>query len=387
MNSKRILLVDDDADQRLSVRLPLEAAGYAVFEAANFDQGLSAVKQLKPDLIVLDVMMDTTTAGFQFALSLHSPDPDSEFKAFKKTPIIMLTARVEEADQVAGLELGADDYIAKPFSPRQLIARIKAELRRAGAPSPGIITSGVLTLDPIRHDVQRAGSGSVNLTPLEFRLLHVLIQNRGQVLPVEDQRDRYRRWIPGNDERHANLGGWVGREGDNLGRVAAAGDVVEVVRHAGVPHEPDLGRSLDLLQSAAVQGCIWAHVKRVTNHSAFDRPVAFPLSSEDDADVFVPDRRAAPNRVGNDLRGDVTVGRQGLPPPQAAGRDAVRQRAQVVDREEERDPGERLQATTAKCSGDDAHAKQGALLRLRGLNLEDARLRLNIYRMFGSLHA
>jgi len=92
MNHKKILLVDDDADQRLSIRLPLEAAGYSVFEAANFEQGLAAVKQIKPDLIVLDVMMDTTTAGFQFAISLHSADPASDFGAFKKTPIIMLTA-------------------------------------------------------------------------------------------------------------------------------------------------------------------------------------------------------------------------------------------------------------------------------------------------------
>jgi CheY-like chemotaxis protein len=92
MSQKRILLVDDDADQRLSVRLPLEAAGYAVFEAPGYDQGLAAVKEVKPDLIVLDVMMDTTTAGFQFALTLHSPDADSDYREFSKMPIIMLTA-------------------------------------------------------------------------------------------------------------------------------------------------------------------------------------------------------------------------------------------------------------------------------------------------------
>lgn len=92
MNQKRILIVDDDPDQRLSVRLPLEAAGYAIFEAANYEKGLQAIKEVKPDLIILDVMMDTTTAGFQFALAIHSPDPDSEFSAFAQTPIIMLTA-------------------------------------------------------------------------------------------------------------------------------------------------------------------------------------------------------------------------------------------------------------------------------------------------------
>ena len=92
MSPKRILLVDDDPDIRLASRLPLEAAGYQVFEAVNFADGQAAVKKVKPDLIVLDVMMDTTTAGFQFAVDLHNPDPSSEFKEFKETPIIMLTA-------------------------------------------------------------------------------------------------------------------------------------------------------------------------------------------------------------------------------------------------------------------------------------------------------
>lgn len=92
MNPKRILLVDDDPDLRLATRLPLESAGYQVSEAVNFSDGQTAVKKVKPDLIVLDVMMDTTTAGFQFALDLHNPSPDSEFKEFKDTPIVMLTA-------------------------------------------------------------------------------------------------------------------------------------------------------------------------------------------------------------------------------------------------------------------------------------------------------
>lgn len=92
MNPKRILLVDDDPDIRLATRLPLESAGYEVFEAVNPSDGQAAVKKVKPDLIILDVMMDTTTAGFQFALALHNPSPDSEFKEFKDIPIIMMTA-------------------------------------------------------------------------------------------------------------------------------------------------------------------------------------------------------------------------------------------------------------------------------------------------------
>lgn len=92
MDKRRILLVDDDPDQRLSVRLPLEAAGYEVGEAASYEEGMQTVKTFKPDLIILDVMMDTTTAGFQFALTLHDAEPDSEYREFSQTPIIMVTA-------------------------------------------------------------------------------------------------------------------------------------------------------------------------------------------------------------------------------------------------------------------------------------------------------
>ncbi|MBW7920121.1 MAG: response regulator [Anaerolineales bacterium] len=131
MNKKRILLVDDDADQRLSVRLPLEAAGYEVAEAANFDQGLAAVKQLKPDLIVLDVMMDTTTAGFQFALTLRNADAASEYAAFKNLPIVMLTA----IHSTTSLRFTPDEdylpvqtFLEKPVDPQTLLATIKHHL-------------------------------------------------------------------------------------------------------------------------------------------------------------------------------------------------------------------------------------------------------------------
>lgn len=131
MTQKCILLVDDDPDQRLTLRLPLEAAGYAIAEADNFDQGLEAVKHNKPDLIILDVMMDTTTAGFQFALSLHSPDPDSEFYAFKDTPIIMLTA----IHSTTALRFSPDkfylpvqDFLDKPVDPHKLLDTVNKYL-------------------------------------------------------------------------------------------------------------------------------------------------------------------------------------------------------------------------------------------------------------------
>lgn len=131
MESKQILLVDDDPDQRLTMRLPLEAEGYEVVEAANFDEGLEAVKDHKPDLIILDVMMDTPTAGFQFALSMHSPDPASEYKDFNETPIIMLTA----IHSTTPLRFAPDEFylpvqvfLEKPVDPKVLLATVREQL-------------------------------------------------------------------------------------------------------------------------------------------------------------------------------------------------------------------------------------------------------------------
>jgi CheY-like chemotaxis protein len=131
MTKKQILIVDDDPDQRLTVRLPLEAAGYTVVEAANFDAGLAAARQTRPDLMILDVMMDSATAGFQLALSMHSPDPDSEFKEFKNIPIIMLTA----IHSTTSLRFAPDEYylpvqdfLEKPVNPEILLATVRKNL-------------------------------------------------------------------------------------------------------------------------------------------------------------------------------------------------------------------------------------------------------------------
>jgi CheY-like chemotaxis protein len=128
MSQKRIMLVDDDPDLRLTLRLPLEAAGYEVVEATSFSQGQKLVKEVKPDLIVLDVMMDTATAGFQFALDLHSADPDSEFKEFRETPIIMLTA----IHSTTPLRFSPDDdflpvnvFLEKPVEPEVLLDKVR----------------------------------------------------------------------------------------------------------------------------------------------------------------------------------------------------------------------------------------------------------------------
>jgi CheY-like chemotaxis protein len=131
MTSKRILIVDDDPDLRLALRLPLESAGYSVSEAESTSAGKAAVKEVDPDLIILDVMMDTTTAGFQFALDLHSADPNSEFKKFQNVPIIMLTA----IHSTTPLRFAPDDdylpvqtFLEKPVDPDVLLAKVREML-------------------------------------------------------------------------------------------------------------------------------------------------------------------------------------------------------------------------------------------------------------------
>ncbi len=128
MSTKRILIVDDDPDMRLALRLPLESVGYAVSEATSVTEGLAAVKQVRPDLVVLDVMMDTTTAGFQLALELHSPDPKSEYKEFRETPIVILTA----IHSTTPLRFAPDEaylpvqvFLEKPVDPEVLLTTVR----------------------------------------------------------------------------------------------------------------------------------------------------------------------------------------------------------------------------------------------------------------------
>jgi CheY-like chemotaxis protein len=131
MNQKRILIVDDDPDQRLTLRLPLENAGYAISEAANLDEGLQNVTKFKPDLVILDVMMDTMTAGFQFALTLHSNDTKSPYKDFNKTPILMLTAIHSTTPMRFRPDedyLPVEEFLEKPVEPEVLLATVKKHL-------------------------------------------------------------------------------------------------------------------------------------------------------------------------------------------------------------------------------------------------------------------
>ncbi len=169
--SKLILVVDDEPRLTNLVRGYLEGEGYGVVTAANGRDALFAARDHKPDLIVLDLMMPEMD-GWEF-LRLHRQE--------RNTPIIMLTARVDDVDKIAGLEMGADDYLAKPFSPRELVARVRAVLRRASvAPDePEQLRSGDLVLDVDGRSLTKQGE-LIELTPMEFELLATLMRSPGR---------------------------------------------------------------------------------------------------------------------------------------------------------------------------------------------------------------
>lgn len=176
----RILIVEDDPDIALSLRLKLEREGdYAVETAVDGADGLRAALGSPPDLILLDVNLPGMD-GFEICRRLRK-DP-----ATASVPIIMLTARIDEADRVAGLEFGADDYISKPFSPKEAVARIRAVLRRSGRTddAPEALADSPLRID-VAARVARVAERDLGLTRKEFDLLAELLRQRGRVLTRE----------------------------------------------------------------------------------------------------------------------------------------------------------------------------------------------------------
>lgn len=170
-----VLVVDDEPDLVELVSYNLELAGYRVISADNGFDAIRLVASQSPSIVVLDVMMPEIS-GTEVARRLRA-NPKT-----RDVPIVMLTARATESDQVAGLATGADDYVVKPFSMRVLLARIEAALRRApGAAGPSALRCGDVMLDLDRHEA-RVGDALVSLTPTEFRLLAALIQADGRVL-------------------------------------------------------------------------------------------------------------------------------------------------------------------------------------------------------------
>lgn len=166
-----ILVVDDDVTLREMARFYLEREGYRVVEAANGRDALYVARYEKPDLVLLDLMMPEM-GGYDF-MRLYRKESDA--------PVIMLTAKLEESEKVAGLELGADDYVTKPFGVQELIARVRAVLRRTGRPAslPGVLRSGDIVLDRAGRTVRVRGR-AVELTPSEFELLETFMLSPGR---------------------------------------------------------------------------------------------------------------------------------------------------------------------------------------------------------------
>ncbi len=173
-----VLVVDDEARIIDFIRMNLELEGFRVLEAANGYEALERLKEDLPDLIILDVMMPEMD-GFETL---------KHIREVSTVPVIMLTVRQEEGDRIRGLDLGADDYITKPFSPRELLSRTRALLRRSFMPSPTrktqIIVDDELTIDFSKHEVWVRGE-KIALRPTEYRLLYHLVNNAGRLLTHE----------------------------------------------------------------------------------------------------------------------------------------------------------------------------------------------------------
>jgi len=177
----RILVVEDDPGIALGLEEDLTLEGYGVEIASDGDTALRRAREGRFDLIVLDVMLPKKD-GFQICRELR--------RGGVNTPIILLTARTQEAEKVLGLQLGADDYVTKPFSPMELRARIQAVLRRsAGAPAPETHRFGEMEVDFARCELRR-GDALVEVTPVEFKLLSTFIRSRGRVLSRQQLLDQ-----------------------------------------------------------------------------------------------------------------------------------------------------------------------------------------------------
>jgi two-component system alkaline phosphatase synthesis response regulator PhoP len=171
MSGKRVLVVDDDVKTVELVKLYLNRDGYRVLTAFNGKDALQLARESHPDLIVLDIMLP----------GMNGLDVCRTLRQESDVPIIMLTALTTDKDRLAGLNLGADDYVSKPFSPRELAARVRAVLRRLpGERGPEKITHGTLTVNFVKHEAY-LGNKSLNLTPIEFKVLGALVKEPGRV--------------------------------------------------------------------------------------------------------------------------------------------------------------------------------------------------------------
>ena len=218
-----ILVVDDEAPILALLRYNLDKAGYRVVEATDGQEALTLIREESPDLVVLDWMLPSIS-GIEVCRQVRR---DSELR---NLPIIMLTARGEEQDRVRGLEVGADDYIPKPFSPAELLARIRAVLRRIRpALSEEALSYADLHMDLAAHRVSRAGK-PIHLGPREFDMLRFLMEHPGRVFSREQLLDS----VWGNDifVEPRTVDVHIGRLRKAL-NIAESKDLIRTVRSAG----------------------------------------------------------------------------------------------------------------------------------------------------------
>ena len=217
---QRVLIVDDDPDIQKLVGYNLTQAGFEIAGAASGRKALESVQKQPPDIIVLDIMLPDID-GMEVCRTLRQRDTS------RRIPIIMLTARGEEIDRVIGFELGADDYVAKPFSPRELVLRIKSILRRMKEQRSDMLRLGQIQVYPDRRQCF-VGNLRVQLTAKEFDLLHELMLGRGNVLTREVLMDKV--WGYHGEATSRTLDTHIRRLRDKLGE---DGTFVETVRGVG----------------------------------------------------------------------------------------------------------------------------------------------------------
>ncbi len=222
-NPKRIVVVEDEPEIEELIRFRLEREGYEVHTSGAGDHALRLIPRVMPDLIVLDLMLPDVD-GLEVCRRLRAD------RTTRSIPIVMLTARSEESDIVVGLELGADDYLTKPFSPRILVARIRAVLRRRedrGSEPGAVLRQHDLVLHPGRHEVRR-GDAILPLTPTEFRILQTLMARPGWVFRREQIADEIHDGDVAVTERSIDVHIVSLRK-----KLGASGDLIETVRGVG----------------------------------------------------------------------------------------------------------------------------------------------------------
>jgi len=215
-----LLVVEDEQDLLEVLRYSLDREGFSVRTAENGEDAIRLVREQRPGLIVLDLMLPTID-GLAVCRAIRSTDKTRD------VPIVMLTARGEEADIVRGLEAGADDYVTKPFSPKVLVARIHAVLRRSPPGGDGVVEAGGVRLDPERHEVIVDGK-RVDLTATEFNLLCLLVSRPGRVYTRQQIIDSLHEGLAAVTDRSVDVQVVSLRR-----KLGAAGDRVQTVRGVG----------------------------------------------------------------------------------------------------------------------------------------------------------